>query len=518
MRDGSGGSFRAAACTLATATFFIGAAVVGLGAAQRDLGREVLAPNDGWASLGTGTTGGASAAPEQTYHVETRRELIAALNNGVYPGTEQPVERAEDHLRRRHDRRQRRRRRPAADLRGLRAERLHASRRTSRPTTRRSGDGAAVGPARGRPPGLGVGAAGAHPHPRRVEHHDRRRRPPGRDQGRVARHPRHGPHQHHHPQPALRGHLRLLPGLGSPGRQRRQLELGLRQHLDPGRRSRLGRPQRLRGRGDRGRQPARPTSAVCYQVHDGLVDITNAASYLTVSWNRFLNHDKTMLIGSSDSATADRGQLKVTLHHNVFDGVGQRAPRVRFGQVHVFNNYYRVKKVPSYGYSWGVGMESAIYAEQNFFRTDGDVEPADFIAALRRHGDRDAGHAARRGVGEPRGGRARRVERDERSRPHRRGRLDARSCSWTSIRPSRCRHSWRARRAPSTGRRVRSRAIGATSRRTGSFEPIEQALPDEGLRLADQLVEEGELRGVGRSRPGPSRGAPARAGTSPSWM
>ena len=90
MRDGSGGSFRAAARTLATASFFIGAAAVGLGAAQRDLGREVLAPNDGWASLGTGTTGGASAAPEQTYHVETRRELIAALNNGVYPGTSNP--------------------------------------------------------------------------------------------------------------------------------------------------------------------------------------------------------------------------------------------------------------------------------------------------------------------------------------------------------------------------------------------------------------------------------------------
>jgi pectate lyase len=116
-----------------------------------------------------------------------------------------------------------------------------------------------------------------------------------------------------------------------------------------------------------------------YQVHDGLVDITNAASYLTVSWNRFLDHDKTMLIGASDSATGDRGRLKVTLHHNVFDGVGQRAPRVRFGQVHVYNNYYRVKKTPGYGYSWGVGRESGIYAEQNFFRTDGDVEPAEFL-------------------------------------------------------------------------------------------------------------------------------------------
>jgi pectate lyase len=28
---------------------------------KRDLGREVLAANDGWASLGTGTTGGSAA-------------------------------------------------------------------------------------------------------------------------------------------------------------------------------------------------------------------------------------------------------------------------------------------------------------------------------------------------------------------------------------------------------------------------------------------------------------------------
>jgi len=116
-----------------------------------------------------------------------------------------------------------------------------------------------------------------------------------------------------------------------------------------------------------------------FQVHDGLVDITNAFDLATVSYNRFLNHDKVMLIGSSDSATADRGKLRVTLHHNLFEDCGQRAPRVRFGQVHVFNNYYVIKKFPTYGYSWGVGRESAIYAENNFFRTDGETSPDEFI-------------------------------------------------------------------------------------------------------------------------------------------
>lgn len=106
---------------------------------------------------------------------------------------------------------------------------------------------------------------------------------------------------------------------------------------------------------------------VIFQVHDGLVDITNASDLVTVSWNRFRNHDKMMLIGSSDNAPADRGKLRVTLHHNLFDGIGQRAPRVRFGQVHVYNNLYDLRSTPNYVYTWGVGIESALFAEENFF-------------------------------------------------------------------------------------------------------------------------------------------------------
>jgi len=121
---------------------------------------------------------------------------------------------------------------------------------------------------------------------------------------------------------------------------------------------------------------------VLFQVHDGALDITNASDLVTVSWNRFLTHDKVSLIGSSDGATADRGKLRVTIHHNLYDGVGQRSPRVRFGQVHVYNNYYKIERLPSYQYSWGVGIESAIYAENNFFKTDKTVTPDQFIERL----------------------------------------------------------------------------------------------------------------------------------------
>jgi pectate lyase len=116
-----------------------------------------------------------------------------------------------------------------------------------------------------------------------------------------------------------------------------------------------------------------------FQVHDGELDITNGSDLVTVSWNRFMDHDKVMLIGSSDTSTQDPGKLRVTVHHNLFDNVIQRTPRVRFGQVHVFNNLYELPAPEVYGYSWGVGVQSQIYAENNFF-VAGTVDPATFIS------------------------------------------------------------------------------------------------------------------------------------------
>ena len=44
-----------------------------------DLGRQVLAAGDGWASADGGTTGGSSAAPANVHEVSTRDELAAAV-------------------------------------------------------------------------------------------------------------------------------------------------------------------------------------------------------------------------------------------------------------------------------------------------------------------------------------------------------------------------------------------------------------------------------------------------------
>jgi pectate lyase len=120
-----------------------------------------------------------------------------------------------------------------------------------------------------------------------------------------------------------------------------------------------------------------------YEIYDGQLDITHTADLVTASYNVFRDHDKGLLIGSTNNPDrGDPGRLNVTAHHNLFDGLGQRAPRVRFGKVDVYNNYYRlpVSGPFTYQYSWGVGVESAIYAENNYFSFGPDTDPASVIA------------------------------------------------------------------------------------------------------------------------------------------
>lgn len=103
-----------------------------------------------------------------------------------------------------------------------------------------------------------------------------------------------------------------------------------------------------------------------FQMHDGALDITAGADLVTVSYNRFEDHGKTMLIGGSNTSTVDPGKLRVSIHHNVFRNVEERLPRVRFGQVHVYNNLY--EPGPSFVYAWGVGVQSALYVENNYVK------------------------------------------------------------------------------------------------------------------------------------------------------
>ncbi|GLI00495.1 pectate lyase family protein [Phytohabitans aurantiacus] len=104
--------------------------------------------------------------------------------------------------------------------------------------------------------------------------------------------------------------------------------------------------------------------------YDGAIDIKRASDYVTVSWNRIHGHDKSMLLGhSDDNAGEDVGRLRVSYHHNWFDGTNQRHPRVRFGNpVHVYNNYYA--NIGSYGVA--STMNACVLVEGNYFENVDD--------------------------------------------------------------------------------------------------------------------------------------------------
>jgi pectate lyase len=352
-----------------------------IAADPRDLGREVLAPGDGWASQGPGTTGGSAATPDQVYTVHNRQELVAALNNGLYPppssnpsntpkiiyveglidanvdDNNNPLG-CTDYYRdgytleaflAAYDPAVWGRTDPTGPLEDARlASRAAQEARVrirvgSNTTIVGVGDGAII-------KGAWLDLRGSASVPRtniiirNLNFRDT-----------FDCFPEWSPTDG-----ALGSWNALYDSISL--RNTEQVWIDHNNFEDVETSDSLT-PHYF---------------GVLFQWHDGLVDITNASDFVTVSWNKFRNHDKVMLIGSSDSATADRGKLRVTLHHNLFEGNGQRTPRVRFGQVHVYNNLYRVRADANYVYSWGVGRESAIYAEQNFFRSD--VTPDRFIA------------------------------------------------------------------------------------------------------------------------------------------
>ncbi|MDX2932394.1 pectate lyase family protein [Streptomyces ipomoeae] len=117
-----------------------------------------------------------------------------------------------------------------------------------------------------------------------------------------------------------------------------------------------------------------------YQVHDGALDITNGSDLVTVERNQFLNHDKTMLIGSSD--TDSTGKLRVTIHHNVWKGIVQRAPLARIGQIHLYNNVYETTTVNGYApkYSIDSRAKAQVVAERNVWKLPAGAKVAKLLS------------------------------------------------------------------------------------------------------------------------------------------
>ena len=114
---------------------------------------------------------------------------------------------------------------------------------------------------------------------------------------------------------------------------------------------------------------------------DGNLDITNGANYVTVSWTKFhytprtdndgsdstgaAGHRFSDLVGGSDSATGDAGNLNITWHHDWWaDNIVERQPRVRFGKNHLFNNLW---SSTASNYCVRAGIQAQILVESSVF-------------------------------------------------------------------------------------------------------------------------------------------------------
>ena len=139
--------------------------------------------------------------------------------------------------------------------------------------------------------------------------------------------------------------------------------------------------------------------------YDGLVDVNHGADFVTVSWNHLHDHRLTSLVGhtAAPENVEDPSHLKVTYHHNWFQGTLFYNPKVRYGSVHVFNNYYDYPEgSPAIGITAQLGAQ--VMVEANLFKnletpmtTEGDDNGQD---PSKQGAISQAGNAYR-GTGDP---------------------------------------------------------------------------------------------------------------------
>ncbi len=90
------------------------------------------------------------------------------------------------------------------------------------------------------------------------------------------------------------------------------------------------------------------------QVYDGLLDMKEPSTKISVTHCILRRHDKTMLIGTSDSK-GDVNKRFITLAYNNFDSCGQRLPMVRNTRIHIMNCLYTSS-------GWDYSSQSSINA------------------------------------------------------------------------------------------------------------------------------------------------------------
>ncbi|MFI8949284.1 polysaccharide lyase family 1 protein [Streptomyces sp. NPDC053750] len=100
--------------------------------------------------------------------------------------------------------------------------------------------------------------------------------------------------------------------------------------------------------------------------YDGLFDMKDNTQYVTLSYSTLRNSGRGGLIGSSES---DVSNGYVTFHHNLYENIDSRAPLLRGGIAHMYNNHY--KSLNESGINSRAGAKAKV--DNNYFEDSKDV-------------------------------------------------------------------------------------------------------------------------------------------------
>ncbi len=96
---------------------------------------------------------------------------------------------------------------------------------------------------------------------------------------------------------------------------------------------------------------------------DGLFDV-RGGSRITVSWTHFHTHSKGLLLSQQSAGAIEGREMELTFHHNFFDRITRRGPRLTWGRAHYFNNY----QFEWYEYGAASVDEGQLASENNIYQ------------------------------------------------------------------------------------------------------------------------------------------------------
>ncbi len=99
---------------------------------------------------------------------------------------------------------------------------------------------------------------------------------------------------------------------------------------------------------------------------DGLFDMKDNTQYVTLSYSVLRNSGRGGLVGSSETELSNG---YITYHHNLYENIDSRAPLLRGGTAHMYNNHYR--RLNDSGINSRAGARARV--ENNYFQDSKDV-------------------------------------------------------------------------------------------------------------------------------------------------